>query len=125
MNVPLFIMPFWKTIMKNRRFASIAVLALALCSSTVRVQGQTAIWTNVISGNWSQAVNWFNHHVPAFGDTVYITNGVPMVTLDVTAQIAGLVVGTNGNCGTQTNYGYYADGQPFTGTVLTLFGNTL
>jgi hypothetical protein len=49
------------------------------------------------AGVWSQSTNW-SLHLPAAGDTVVITNN-GNVTLDVSASIGSLILGTVTNCG--------------------------
>jgi len=62
--------------------------------------GQVA-WTNAAGGTWSAGANWSSGTPPGPTDTAFITlGGTFVVTLDVNATLAGLVLG--GASGTQT-----------------------
>lgn len=87
------------------------VATVVLCLGTVALRGSTITWKNATNGNWSNAANWNPTHVPGPSDTAAITaSGTYTVTLDVTADVGGLVLGANdGN--TQT---LALNGQTFT-----------
>ncbi|MGA3265740.1 MAG: hypothetical protein ABSE16_02840 [Verrucomicrobiota bacterium] len=60
-------------------------------------------WTNTAGGNWSLTNNWSPNQVPASSDTAVITNaGNYTVTLNVSAAVAGMVLGTSSGVTTQT-----------------------
>ena len=54
--------------------------ALALCAAFA--QGATCVWTGG-SGSWSDSANWLGGGVPAAGDTVYVSNTVANVTIEI------------------------------------------
>ena len=54
--------------------------ALALCAAFA--QGATCVWTGG-SGSWSDSANWLDGGVPAAGDTVYVSNTVANITIDI------------------------------------------
>jgi len=72
----------------------------------------TITWTNSVDGNWSGTTNWSPNQVPGSSDTAVITNdGTYTVTLDVGANVAGLVVGATSGVNTQT---FLINGQTLT-----------
>src|SRR5258708_37864575 len=83
------------------------VLSAGLCS----IHASTITWKTGSSGNWSDTANWNPKRVPGTNDTAVITaNGSYSVTLDIPADVGGLVLGANdGN--TQT---LSINGQTFT-----------
>jgi len=53
------------------------------------------VWTNTAGGDWSVAENWNPNQTPGPSDTAVITNdGDYTVTLDVSATVGGLILGT-------------------------------
>ena len=54
--------------------------ALAFCAAFA--QGATCVWTGG-SGSWSDSANWLDGGVPAAGDTVYVSNTVANITIDI------------------------------------------
>ena len=79
--------------------------------AAVSLPGMTIAWDNSSGGNWSDSSNWKPKQVPGTHDTAAVTNsGNYTVTLDIAANVGGLVLGANdGN--TQT---LAFNGQSFT-----------
>ena len=57
--------------------------ALALCAAFA--QGATCVWTGG-SGSWSDPANWLDGTLPAAGDTVYVSNTVSDITLEIDSE---------------------------------------
>src|SRR6185369_4900153 len=90
-------------------------VALALSAGLCSTRANTIVWGGSNSGNWGTKSNWNPNHVPGASDTAVITNsGNYTVTLDVNADLAGLVLGTTSIGSTQT--------LAFNGQTLTLGG---
>ena len=69
--------------------------------STLSSHATAIVWTNLSSGNWSEATNWSPNLVPSTNDDALITNGGTYdVSLDSSATINSLTVG--GSNGVQT-----------------------
>lgn len=61
------------------RFVGVLLTAMAFSSF-----GGTAVWTGG-SGNWSESENWRDGALPQAGDTVYVSNTVADITLNIDA----------------------------------------
>ena len=74
----------------SRPFVALAlVFATALAASAADIY-----WTNIAGGNWSRAANWNPNVIPGATDMALITaSGSYTVTQDVSAVLAGLVLG--------------------------------
>ena len=61
---------------------------LLLCAAAVmsagHVCGATRVWTGG-SGNWTDTANWLDNLTPSAGDTVYVSNAVGNVTINLDA----------------------------------------
>ena len=69
--------------------------------STLSSHATAIVWTNLSSGNWSEATDWSPNLVPSTNDDALITNGGTYdVSLDSSATINSLTVG--GSNGVQT-----------------------
>ena len=49
---------------------------------TLALHGATCVWTGG-SGSWTDSANWLDGAVPSAGDTVYVSNSVANVTIDI------------------------------------------
>jgi hypothetical protein len=87
------------------------LVAAILSLATISLPGMTIVWGNPSGGNWSDSSNWKPKQIPGANDTAVVTNsGNYTVTLDIAANVGGLVLGANdGN--TQT---LAFNGQSFT-----------
>ena len=54
----------------------------ALAATLVSAYGATRVWTGA-SGKWSDAANWLDGAAPSAGDTVYVSNTVSGITIDL------------------------------------------
>jgi hypothetical protein len=88
------------------------LLLAVLCATAHSIHATNIVWTNTAGGNWSVAANWSPNQVPDASDTAIITtDGDYTVTLDISAAVNGLVLGTTSGSSTQT---FLVDGQTFT-----------
>ncbi len=88
-----------------RRFTFLALV----CVGAVASQAATIVWTNTSGGSFGTAANWSPNSVPGGSDVAVITNaGTYTVTLNVSANVAGFILG--GDSGTQT---FQQNSQPF------------
>src|ERR1039458_9235454 len=95
-----------------KAFIRILLLLVVLCAAAHSIHAANIVWTNTAGGNWSVTANWNPNQVPAASDTAVITtDGDYTVTLDVSATVGGLVLGTTSGSSTQT---FLIDGQTFT-----------
>ena len=95
--------------MKIRLHGLFIVLALIGAIST---HAATILWTNSASFTWSNPLNWSPNQVPGAYDTAVITNvGNYTVTLDVNANVAGLILGASSGVAMQN---FYTGGQTLT-----------
>ena len=70
--------------------------------ATLSARGAIITWTNLLGGNWNATNNWNPHLLPGPADTAVITNSAAYtVTLNVSASLAGLVLGAPGGALTQ------------------------
>lgn len=60
------------------------VAAFALVAILVPAHAATRVWTGA-SGKWSDTANWLDGATPAAGDTVYVSNTVSDITIDIDA----------------------------------------
>ena len=60
----------------------ILMLASACGLGVFALHGATCVWTGG-SGAWSDSANWLDGAVPSAGDTVYVSNTVANVTIDI------------------------------------------
>jgi len=68
-------------------------MALALMAGGVG-HAASIVWTNTLSGNWSDATSWNPNQIPGAADDAIITNaGSYLVTLDVPASVNSLTLG--------------------------------
>jgi len=76
-----------------------SIPSLALATSTpfdIAMTTGQILWLNASGGNWSVGTNWSTGAPPGITDTaVIVLTGTYTVTLDVSTQIAALVVGSN------------------------------
>ena len=75
--------------------AHFAALTLLLAGA-VSTQAATLSWTNTANGYWNTAANWTPNQVPGSGDTAVITNAGVTVSLNSSATVGGIILGTNG-----------------------------
>ena len=65
------------------------MLASACGLGVFALPGATCVWTGG-SGAWSDSANWLDGAVPSAGDTVYVSNTVANVTIEIDADAAPL-----------------------------------
>jgi hypothetical protein len=58
------------------------VTAFVLAVTIVSAHGATRVWTGA-SGKWSDAANWLDGATPSADDTVYVSNTVSGITIDI------------------------------------------
>jgi hypothetical protein len=81
----------------------IVVFSVLIALGATTARSATITWINTGGGNWSGATNWSANQVPGATDTAVITAaGNYTVSLDVSATVAGLVLGASGGGTTQT-----------------------
>ena len=82
---------------------SLAALAIAV-ATPLQASAADIYWTNSAGGNWSRTANWNPNVIPGTADTAWITaSGSYTVTQDVSAVLAGLVLGDGVSAPTLTN----------------------
>jgi len=80
--------------LQRNSFVIIFLLVASLVGQDTSV-AVTVNWKNPVSGSWSEPSNWNPATVPGPGDDVFIDMvGVYEVTLDVSAEIASLSIGS-------------------------------
>ena len=78
---------------------------LLLAAMALHSPAATVTWTNTTGGLWSKAANWNPNQVPGASDIVLITQpGTYTVTLDVSATVDSLAIGTSSGLQRLTNY---------------------
>ena len=74
-----------ETMANEKGFGGKAMLLFAAAVLSVwHVSGATRVWTGG-SGNWTDTANWLDNLTPSAGDTVYVSNAVGNVTINLDA----------------------------------------
>lgn len=68
----------------SRSFVKVVSFA-AVAFFSLLAQGATKVWTGG-SGDWSDSANWLDGNIPVAGDTVYVSNMVSGVTINIDTE---------------------------------------
>ena len=68
----------------SRNFVKVVSFA-AVAFFSLLAQGATKVWTGA-SGDWSDSANWLDGNLPVAGDTVYVSNTVSDVTINIDTE---------------------------------------
>jgi len=68
----------------SRNFVKVVSFA-AVAFFSLLAQGATKVWTGG-SGDWSDSANWLDQELPEAGDTVYVSNTVSDVTVNIDTE---------------------------------------